>query len=172
MSALRLVGCGFGSRWGHPKDSKNGPHCLSAWHSVFGVSTGFDMKLGCKVAFRRLDTLFSRDLWSFWLINYPRVWRDSHTLGYFKRKQLRLYVCMSVRPWSPACRPARVHFGPFGVSSPGWCAAPSVSLMRGTEVAPQRLFLAVTSLQRGRWLAPSGREIQRLSGSLGQCPYL
>lgn len=62
------------------------------------------------------------------------------------RKQLRLYGCVCVR----GRLPARGHFGPFGVSSPDWCAAPSDSLMRGTEVTPQRLFLAVTSLQRGR----------------------
>lgn len=35
--ALKVVGCGFQHRPDHIKVLKNGPHCLLAWHSVFGV---------------------------------------------------------------------------------------------------------------------------------------
>lgn len=40
VSALRLGGCGFDHRPRHTNDYKNGAHCLTAWHSVFGVGLG------------------------------------------------------------------------------------------------------------------------------------
>lgn len=68
VSALKLVGCGFDPRLDQ-KTVKNGPRCLLAWHSVFGVGIwGLDhpMILWCGTAAAHCSPLENdgpTDLW-------------------------------------------------------------------------------------------------------------